>query len=195
MTKIKWHIGRLHPIPSYCRGHLCPISLSLCRQHLVWTWWLMPLFHHVENRSTSISRNSRPGWFICCVPSQPGLRSETLSQKKTTPFPNKISKGKLNMKTEPEGLKDAKTTPGRCPLLSCLCQTCIWWRHDCPSVSAASFLPNRAAWGQLPLGGRGESAGDQWLQWGQTMDILACSRVVALGMCEGPICNLIFTVA
>lgn len=44
------------------------------------------------------------------------------------------------------------------------------------------------------MGGRGESTGDQWFQWGQTMDILACSGEAALGVCEGPICNLIFSV-
>lgn len=33
-----WHIGRLHPTHSYCWGHLCRISLSMCRQRLVWTW-------------------------------------------------------------------------------------------------------------------------------------------------------------
>jgi hypothetical protein len=47
-------------------------------------WWVTPLNQALGGRGRWISKSSRPAWSTEWVPGQPGLDSETLSQKNKT---------------------------------------------------------------------------------------------------------------
>jgi len=65
-----------------------------------WVWWRTPLIPSTWEAETGGFLSSRPAWSTECVPGQPGLHRETLSQKTKKKKKKKKSEAKVEREIE-----------------------------------------------------------------------------------------------